>query len=113
MKIEALHKLFLEYPLVSTDTRHIKSGSIFFALKGANFDGNTYAKEAIKKGASFTIIDNPKYNTAEKTIIVDDVLNTLQELATYHRNYCKAKIIALTGSNGKTTTKALINQVLS
>ena len=86
---------------------------MFFALKGDNFNGNTYAQEALKSGAKYAIIDEPEHKTEEATILVDDVLETLQSLATYHRNYLKTPIIALTGSNGKTTTKELINAVLS
>ncbi len=112
MNIQELHSIFLKYPSVSTDTRKIKENDIFFALKGENFDGNTYADQALKKGASYVIIDEKEYHSNEKTIIVDDALATLQRLANYHRNYCKAKIISLTGSNGKTTTKELLNAVL-
>lgn len=86
---------------------------MFFALKGENFNGNTYTKQAITKGAKYTVIDDEEYNTSPKTILVNNVLQTLQELASYHRNYLNIPIIALTGSNGKTTTKELINVVLS
>lgn len=112
MTIEALHKLFLESSGISTDTRKINKNNLFFALKGENFDGNTYAKKAIESGASYAIIDNPEFNTTG-TILVKDVLECLQQLATFHRNHLKTPIIALTGSNGKTTTKELINAVLS
>ena len=113
MKIELLHETFLQYPIVSTDTRKIENECIFFALKGDNFNGNRYAVEALRKGAAFAVVDEKKYATSDKTILVDDVLQTLQKLATYHRNQCNAKVIGLTGSNGKTTTKELINTVLS
>jgi UDP-N-acetylmuramoyl-tripeptide--D-alanyl-D-alanine ligase len=103
----------LKHPSISTDTRKIKENDIFFALKGDNFNGNTYANQALKKGASYVIIDEKEYHINEKTILVDDTLETLQKLANYHRNYCKAKVISLTGSNGKTTTKELINAVLA
>jgi len=86
---------------------------MFFALKGDNFNGNEYAEQAIETGAAYAIIDESKYNTSDKTILVEDVLKTLQELASYHRLYLNKPIIALTGSNGKTTTKELINAVLS
>lgn len=86
---------------------------MFFALKGDNFNGNTYAIEALKTGAKFAVVDEEEYNTSDRTILVPDVLKTLQELATYHRLYLKIPVIALTGSNGKTTTKELINSVLS
>lgn len=86
---------------------------MFFALKGDNFNGNTYAEKAIETGAKYAIIDEAKHNTSDQTILVENVLKTLQDLATYHRLYLNKPIIALTGSNGKTTTKELINAVLS
>ena len=85
---------------------------MFFALKGESFNGNKFAKDALVRGASFSIVDEEEYATNSKYILVDDVLSTLQQLANYHRKYLKLKIIALTGSNGKTTTKELINCVL-
>ena len=87
--------------------------TLFFALKGAYFNGNEFAHEALKNGASYAIIDEKKYNTDRTTILVDNVLETLQKLANYHRLRLNATVIALTGSNGKTTTKELINCVLS
>ena len=113
MKIEQLHSLFLECGSVSTDTRKIKNNDMFFALKGENFNGNTYAKKALEAGARYSIIDEVEYKTSDKTILVDIVLETLQALATFHRLYLKIPILALTGSNGKTTTKELINSVLT
>jgi UDP-N-acetylmuramoyl-tripeptide--D-alanyl-D-alanine ligase len=113
MKIAQLHELFLQSNTVSTDTRKVTKDGMFFALKGDNFNGNTFAKQALENGAKFVIIDEEAFLINTQTILVDNVLNTLQELATYHRNYLKIKIIALTGSNGKTTTKELINAVLS
>jgi UDP-N-acetylmuramoyl-tripeptide--D-alanyl-D-alanine ligase len=113
MNIEALHKLFLKYPTVCTDTRKITKDCLFFALKGENFNGNTFAKNAIEKGAKYAIIDKKEAALNESYILVENVLKTLQELANYHRNFLGLKIIALTGSNGKTTTKELINSVLS
>ena len=113
MTIEQLHQLFLEFPQVCTDTRKISPNCIFFALKGDNFNGNTYAEQALEKGASYAIVDEEEYAGHDKTILVNNVLKTLQELSQYHRNYCKAKVIGLTGSNGKTTTKELITAVLS
>ena len=113
MKIQELHLAFLANPSVSTDTRKIKENDIFFALKGENFNGNTYAQKALDSGASLVIIDEVEYFIDQRTIIVDDVLTTLQQLANYHRKQSKAEIISLTGSNGKTTTKELINAVLS
>jgi UDP-N-acetylmuramoyl-tripeptide--D-alanyl-D-alanine ligase len=113
MKIEILHDLFLKCESISTDTRKIENNSMFIALKGENFDANTFAKEALNKGASWVIIDNKDFYINEKTILVSNSLETLQELAKYHREYLKVTIVALTGSNGKTTTKELINVVLS
>lgn len=113
MTVPELHTLFLKFPTISTDTRKIKKGCIFFALKGDNFDGNGYASEALGKGAVWAVIDDANYKKTDHYIVVEDVLTTLQELATYHRNFCQAKVIGLTGSNGKTTTKELINAVLS
>ncbi|TJY36530.1 UDP-N-acetylmuramoyl-tripeptide--D-alanyl-D-alanine ligase [Pontimicrobium aquaticum] len=112
MNIETLHKLFLKHPTVCTDTRKITKDCMFFALKGDNFNGNTFAKDALKKGATYAVVDKKDVVLNDSYILVDDVLKTLQELATYHRHYLGLKIIALTGSNGKTTTKELINAVL-
>jgi len=113
MTIAELHQHFLEFPLVCTDTRKIVEDCIFFSLKGDNFNGNQYAAEALKKRASLALVDEKEYLDGDNTILVDNVLETLQQLATYHRNHSQAKIIALTGSNGKTTTKELIHSVLS
>ncbi len=113
MNIKQLHALFLAHPRVTTDSRNIEEQSIFFALKGANFNGNRYAKEALEKGAAYAVIDEEEFVVEDRTILVDDVLKTLQALATFHRNQSNAKVIALTGSNGKTTTKELIYAVLS
>ena len=113
MKIQDLHSAFLANPSISTDTRKIKTNDIFFALKGENFNGNLYAQKALDSGASLVIIDEEEYILNDRTILVKDVLTALQELANFHRKYCSAKIISLTGSNGKTTTKELINTVLS
>ena len=113
MTLEQLHALFLEHPNVSTDTRKIAENSIFFALKGDNFNGNAFVAEALDKGAAYAVIDESEFHIDERTILVDHVLETLQQLATYHRKHCKAKVISLTGSNGKTTTKELIYAVIS
>ena len=113
MDITYIHSLFLKCNSVSIDTRKIEPNSLFVAIKGENFDANTFANEALEKGASFVIIDNDDYYIDQRTILVENSLITLQELAKYHRQYLKLPIIALTGSNGKTTTKELINVVLS
>jgi UDP-N-acetylmuramoyl-tripeptide--D-alanyl-D-alanine ligase len=111
--IKNLYNIFLKHTIISTDSRNIESNSLFFALKGQNFDGNKFANEAINKGAAFAIIDNPLFDISDKTILVDNVLSTLQNLANYHRKQLKIPFIAITGSNGKTTTKELVNAVLS
>ncbi len=113
MTMEQLHALFLAHPTICTDTRKITDDCLFFALKGPNFNGNKFAKDALEKGAAYAIIDEEGYKTSDKHIVCDDVLETLQQLSTYHRKKSNAKVIALTGSNGKTTTKELINAVLS
>ncbi len=113
MNIEALYQTYLQYPSIQTDTRKIKDGDLFFALKGANFNGNEFAKEAINKGAAYAIIDDEFYSIAKKTILVDDSLQALQFLAKHHRQQFTIPFIAITGSNGKTTTKELIYAVLS
>ena len=105
MNIEQLHKIFLKSNSVSTDTRKVIKNDLFFALKGDNFNGNKFAKDAIDKGACYAIIDDEAYKTSDQYILVDNVLQTLQILANYHRNYLGLKVIALTVSNGKTTTK--------
>ncbi len=113
MTILEIHNLFLQSSGIVIDTRKIVPNSFFVALKGDRFDANTFANEALEKGASFVIIDNKDYYINEKTILVEDSLVTLQQLAKYHRTYLNLKVIALTGSNGKTTTKELIQVVLA
>jgi len=113
MKIDELYQLFLDCKAVNTDTRNVETNDMFFALSGENFNGNTFANEALQKGAKYAIIDDEDYRISEKTILVSNTLKTLQKLATYHRQQLGLKIISLTGSNGKTTTKELINTVLS
>lgn len=113
MTIAALYNLYKEYFLVDTDTRKIRKNTIFFALKGGNFNGNKFAEEALKKGALYSVVDEKEYASHKNIILVDNVLETLQKLANYHRKQLNIPIIALTGSNGKTTTKELINAVLS
>ena len=99
--------------MVSTDTRNIPEGAIFFALKGPSFNANEFALEALDKGAAFAVIDEETYQKDDRMVLVEDVLQTLQELAQYHRQQLKIPVIGLTGSNGKTTTKELIREVLS
>lgn len=111
--LEELHQLFLSHPHACTDTRKIQKNCIYFALKGENFNGNHFAKEALEKGAAYAVVDEITNTENPKIILVDTVLVTLQKLASYHRSKSKAKIIGITGSNGKTTTKELICAVLS
>ncbi|MEJ5993919.1 UDP-N-acetylmuramoyl-tripeptide--D-alanyl-D-alanine ligase [Pedobacter sp. Du54] len=111
--IESLYQHYLKHPVVCTDTRTIVADCLFFALKGENFDANTFAENALAQGAAFAIVDNPKFAVNEKCILVLDVLTTLQDLAKHHRRQFAIPVIGLTGSNGKTTTKELIKAVLS
>lgn len=113
MDISYIHSLFLKCKSVAIDTRKIELNSLFIAIKGERFDANTFAQEALDKGASYVIIDNASYYIDERTLLVDDGLIALQNLAKFHREYLNLPIIALTGSNGKTTTKELIQVVLS
>ena len=113
MNIEQLHKLFLQSTGIATDTRILRKDQLFFALKGENFNGNKFVDEALEKGAGYVVIDEAEFLKNDKCILVTDALQTLQELASYHRNYLGIPILAITGSNGKTTTKELINSVLS
>jgi len=112
MEISQLYKIYKQHPEVSTDTRNAPKDSIFFALKGANFNGNEYAEKAIDAGCSYAIVDEKKYATRPNIILVDNALETLQELARHHRKQIKTPVIGITGTNGKTTTKELITAVL-
>ena len=112
MKIKELYTLFKKHPNICTDSRKIKNGSIFISLKGENFNGNKYALKAIQDGCSYAIIDEKEYDVNQSTILVTDTLKTLQELATYHREQLTIPLIGITGTNGKTTSKELINAVL-
>ncbi len=111
--IENLYARYSASGLVSTDTRKIIPGSVFFALKGDKFNANQFAAEALEKGASFAVVDEPEFRKDDRFILVDDVLTALQQLARYHRQQLKIPLIALTGSNGKTTTKELTHAVLA
>ncbi len=113
MEITNLYQLFRQNPFITTDSRNIPVNSIFFALKGDHFNGNSYAVEALSKGATYAVIDEPEFAINDRTILVDDVLTCLHELARHHRDQLKLQILAITGTNGKTTTKELIAAVLS
>ena len=111
MNTTELYELFVHHRKISTDSRNCPFGSLFFALKGENFDGNQFAAKALDAGAAYAIIDNPEYQINERTILVDNVLKTLQQLAHRHRKMLGIPIIGITGTNGKTTTKEIIRSV--
>jgi UDP-N-acetylmuramoyl-tripeptide--D-alanyl-D-alanine ligase len=113
MNTESLYSIFRKFPKITKDTRNIPANSIFFSLKGTNFNGNKFALEAINKGASYAVIDEPVEFEHERLIRVENVLESLQKLARYHRDQLKLPILAITGTNGKTTTKELIAAVLA
>src|SRR6478609_3368994 len=113
MEIEKLYQYYLSSGKISTDTRKIAQGSLFFALKGDNFNANEFAQEALNKGALISIVDEEQFAVNDKCILVDDVLTTLQKLARHHRDQFSIPFIGLTGSNGKTTSKELLHAVLS
>ncbi len=113
MDIKALYNIYKKFPKVVTDTRKLEPNSLFFALKGGNFDGNQFAKKALEGGCEYAVIDNPDFEEGERYLLVDDVLKTLQNLATFHRSTLDIPIIAITGTNGKTTTKELVAGVLA
>ena len=110
--LKKLYKKFCESSGFTTDTRKIERNNIFFALKGENFNGNAFAQQALKMGCAYVVIDEKQIINDDRYLLVEDVLTTLQQLATYHRKTLKIPILALTGSNGKTTTKELIASVL-
>ena len=110
--IRELYRIYRNHRKVSIDSRTIEKNAIFFALKGENYDGNSFAKNAIAKGATIAVIDNPKYKVDDKYILVRDSLQTLQDLAKYHRQQMDIPFIAISGTNGKTTTKELIKAIL-
>jgi UDP-N-acetylmuramoyl-tripeptide--D-alanyl-D-alanine ligase len=113
MEIAELYAKFKEAGKVSTDTRKIEPGSLFFALKGDRFNANEFAARALEAGAKYAIIDEEKFKVNDRCLVVDDVLTTLQQLARHHRNQLTIPVVGLTGSNGKTTSKELLNAVLS
>ncbi|HLX93250.1 MAG TPA: UDP-N-acetylmuramoyl-tripeptide--D-alanyl-D-alanine ligase [Puia sp.] len=111
--IANLYSIFREHPSIQTDTRKIRKGDIFFALRGPNFNGNSFATQALEMGASYVVVDQAAQGNPSQIIVVDDVLITLQNLAKFHREQFSIPVLAITGSNGKTTTKELIHAVLS
>lgn len=115
MKLSALYQIFLDCQLVTTDSRNCPEGSLFIALKGESFNGNAFAGKALEAGCAFAVIDEPGYAIEgdQRYILVDDCLQTLQQLANYHRHQLGTRVIGITGTNGKTTTKELISAVLS
>ncbi len=113
MSIKSLYQIFLQHPFIQTDTRKLQKGDLFFALKGPNFNGNLFALQALENGAAYAITDEPINSNDKRIIPTEDVLSTLQQLARHHREQFDIPFIAITGSNGKTTTKELIHSVLS
>lgn len=114
MNITQLYDIYLQHPSIQTDTRQLKAGDIFFALKGPNFNGNAYAADALAKGAAFAVVDEAAhYTQPDKMMLTADALETLQQLALHHRQTFSIPFLAITGTNGKTTTKELISTVLA
>ena len=115
MNLSALYQIFLDCQLVTTDSRNCPEGSLFIALKGESFNGNAFAGKALETGCAYAIIDEPEYAVEgdQRYILVDNCLQTLQQLANYHRRQLGTRVIGITGTNGKTTTKELISAVLS
>ncbi len=113
MQLADLYKIYLQFPSIQTDTRKVQKGDLFFALKGPNFNGNLFAIQALEKGAAYAVVDEAQDDNTGRLIFVEDVLTTLQELARVHRETFSIPFIAITGSNGKTTTKELVSAVLS
>ena len=112
MTPEAIYRIFPDHPVVTIDSRKIEKGSIFFALKGNNFNGDAFALAAIEAGAAYAVIDEAEFAVHEKIILVENTLKTLQDLARLHRQKLGIPILAITGTNGKTTTKELVSAVL-
>ncbi|MDR1742456.1 MAG: UDP-N-acetylmuramoyl-tripeptide--D-alanyl-D-alanine ligase [Dysgonamonadaceae bacterium] len=113
MEISSIYEIYKTYPSVTTDTRNCPKDAIFFALKGANFNGNLFAKEALKRGCAYAVVDEWNEPSDEHIIVVENVLATLQKLANFHRKTMKIPVIGITGTNGKTTTKELISAILA
>ncbi|MDR1779885.1 MAG: UDP-N-acetylmuramoyl-tripeptide--D-alanyl-D-alanine ligase [Tannerella sp.] len=113
MNISDLYQIYLNHPIVTTDSRNCPVGSIFFAIRGDKFDGNNFAAAALEAGAAYAVIDRRRAKTDERMLLVKDTLATLQQLAQHHRRTLGIPVVAITGTNGKTTTKELVSRVLS
>ncbi len=115
MSIEQIYEIYQQHPVVTTDNRQCEQGAMFFALKGASFDGNQFASSALEAGCAYAVVDEKQYapDGDDRYILVDDVLKTLQDLAGYHRQQLSIPVLQITGTNGKTTTKELVSAVLS
>lgn len=113
MTISELYDIFQKHPIITTDTRNCPAGSLFFALRGTTFNGNDFAPQALAAGCAYAVVDDPKFEGEKGMIVVDDVLATLQQLASFHRKALRTPIVQITGTNGKTTTKELTSAVLS
>ena len=113
MKIKEIYALFQQHSTICTDSRKITNGAMFISLRGENYNGNKYALKAIQDGCSYAIVDEKEYHIHKNTILVNNALKTVQDLATYHRNQLDIPLIGITGSNGKTTSKELINAILN
>ncbi len=113
LSIPELYAVYRQHPIICTDTRQLTPGCMFFALKGDHFDGNKFAAQALEQGASYVVLDDPKYKSGDRCLLVPDVLQALQQLATHHRRQFDIPVVAIGGSNGKTTTKELVAAVLS
>lgn len=112
MKTKDIYNIYLKHPVICTDSRELTRGGIFFALKGENFNGNAYAESAVRDGCSYAVIDQPENKKNEQYILTENVLETLQDLARYHREQLNIPVIGITGTNGKTTTKELLGAIL-
>src|SRR6185437_14607240 len=113
MNIAEIYKIYKQYPSIQTDTRKLKKDDLYFALKGPNFNGNHFAQQALEQGAAYVIADEQVSSSDHRILKVDDTLKALQQLAKFHRQQFHIPFIAITGSNGKTTTKELVHAVLS